>query len=201
MCEGTQLQNYKIPNVNSMSAFNDAGTDRMRWFLYFVVSIYSSCCLYVLLFFFLRLYKQSSLCIFQLCGCGQGCGSSLSLFPLLSLSGACQTQQQSMPHFFTLSLFFSCLILAGDDRYLFLFLVPWDGSIRCQTRQGQWHGFPQLQVRQSNLSSSLSSFVPKKHKLMHQRVYFSNICFIVVTSSDIKFCKIPGLKTLSRLCY
>lgn len=66
------------------------------------------------------MFYLSSLCVLQLCGCGQGCRSSLSLFPILSLPGASQAQQQSRPRFFTLSLFFSCLIVSGVDRRLFV---------------------------------------------------------------------------------
>lgn len=80
----------------------------------------ASCvCIYV----FLCLYNQSSVRIFQLCGCGQGCGSAMSLFPLLSLAGASHTQQQSKARLCTLSLFFSwfvCFILAGGDKYFFV---------------------------------------------------------------------------------
>lgn len=40
---------------------------------------------------------------------------------------------------------------------LLLLPVPWDDSIKQQTRQGQWHGVPQLQVRKSNLSCHILS--------------------------------------------
>lgn len=58
--------------------------------------------------------------IFQIRGRGQGCGSAVSLFPLLSLSGAGQTQQQSMTHLSSLALFTQlfCFILAGDKCFL-----------------------------------------------------------------------------------
>lgn len=52
------------------------------------------------------------MCVFQLCGRGEGRRSALSLFPLLSLSGASQTQQQSMTHLSAQPLFTLCFVLS-----------------------------------------------------------------------------------------
>lgn len=128
------------------------------------------CCIswYEYIFLLLLVCALISLfvCVFQICGCGQGSRSAVSLFPLLSLSGGSQTQQQSMTLLSTLCLFnpgwlvLPCVFFF--NALLLLFLVPWDGSIRHQTRQGQWHDFPQLQV--SDTFTSLLTLSPvRKH--------------------------------------